>query len=506
MASVIPTNRAAFDLDQIVEVTRGKLAARGTRSSSVGVSTDTRTIIDGNLFVALKGERFDGHDHVAAAIAKGACVVVVSKVADDLAVYGQASVVEVPDTLEALGLLGRAHVRRWRAARDLSSTPIVAVAGSAGKTTTRRAIATALRGVGRTVHAPVGNLNNLVGIPMVLLSLEPHHNAVVVEVGTNAPGEVRWGAGLVEPNVSVLTLIAREHTEGLGDLDSIAFEEGHVLESLAPLSDLTSTLALVNGDDARCTSFEMRPRAPTSSAWMTYGESEKADCRVLARHSLGLDGNVLVIDVKRGEESSERIEVKTPLLGRAGALATSAAVAVASRFVPAGQLSGEALSKAFDVLREEKEGGRLAPITLSNGAVLIDDSYNANRVSAESSITVARELAIQLKRKLVLVLGEMRELGVFSAEEHDGVGSAVVAARPEALVAVEGDAMRIHQIASTAALTSYFEPTAVDAIARVRELAAPNVLILFKGSRGVGLDKIVSALSQPSPSSQGAPP
>jgi UDP-N-acetylmuramoyl-tripeptide--D-alanyl-D-alanine ligase len=217
--------------------------------------------------------------------------------------------------------------------------------------------------------------------------------------------------------------------------------------------------------------------------------------RILSRSSLGLDGNRLVVEVKRGDEVVTQIEVATPLLGMAGALATVAAIAVAERYASAPTFSGDSLSRGFGTLRDERETGRLAPMTLPNGAVLIDDSYNANRVSAESSISAARELATQLGRRLILVLGEMRELGAFSAEEHDGVGAAVVAARPDALVAVEGDAMRIHAIAIGASMTSTFAASAVDAIPIVRELATPNSLVLFKASRGVGLDAIVAALS-----------
>ena len=451
--------------------------------------TDTRAIAAGNAFVALSGERFDGHDHVAAAIERGASMLIVSRT---VSAPARVSVIQVDDTTRALGDLARAHRRRWSARASGASNVVIAITGSAGKTTTRRAIASLLTELGARVHATTGNLNNAIGIPMVLFGLTDAHDTAVIEVGTSSPGEIAYGASITAPDVAVLTMVAAAHSEGLGSIADIAREKGALFEALDP-----SGIAIANGDDAFAVAQLVRSRA---GRWIRYGTHEGADVRVLGRASRGLGGSRIELSLhgtaRRGSSelpsAPASLEVETPLLGAAGTYATAAAVATASALHPNG-LSSRAVTAAFATL-SEAETGRLAPRTLEDGTIVLDDSYNANRVSMIAGIETAAELAAQLGRRLVLVLGEMRELGPLSAEEHDLVGQAAARAKPALLIAVTGDASRIQRVAKAAGIDTRFVSDAEAAAALLRESLRPGDVVLVKASRSIGLDRVARAL------------
>src|SRR5690606_18874538 len=211
----LPENTANFRIDEIAAITGGTLTGAGS-GVVTGVVTDTRTATLGKLFVALVGDRYDGHDFVHAALRGGARALLVERDIGDAPV----PVVRVGSTLRALGALAREHRTRW-------GGHLVAVVGSAGKTTTRGAIAAALDAVAPgAAHFAAGNLNNAIGVPLVLFGLGAHHRYAVAEIGTNAPGEVAELARIAQPNTGVLTLVGLEHTAGLGSLDAIEDEEG----------------------------------------------------------------------------------------------------------------------------------------------------------------------------------------------------------------------------------------------------------------------------------------
>ncbi|HKO95314.1 MAG TPA: Mur ligase family protein, partial [Polyangiaceae bacterium] len=196
MASVIPDNQASFSHAELIAATSGSCPAFD--GVTRGVGTDSRVPLGGGLFVALPGEQFDGHDFVAAAVRQGARVVMLER---DVPGLTGVSVLRVPSTLRALGDLARYHRRRW-------GRRVVGVAGSVGKTTTRSSIAAVATGAGLRVHSPRGNLNNLVGVPLVLLGLTEHHELGVVELGTNQRGEIARLNEISQPDVAVLTRIA----------------------------------------------------------------------------------------------------------------------------------------------------------------------------------------------------------------------------------------------------------------------------------------------------------
>src|SRR5882724_5537378 len=227
MATAIPANRAPFTVEEVAAVTRGSIVRRG--APSVGVFTDSRTLTEGAAFVALTGERFDGHAFLEAAAAKGARMVVVSRDDDGAPAVGM---VRVADTRKALGDMARAHRERWGRSAPRS---LVAITGSAGKTTTKTVLAQMLdAAVPGSAHASAGNLNNDIGVPMTLFGLEAAHRFAVVEIGTSGPGEIEKLAAIAIPDVSVLTLVAAAHTEGLGTVDEVAREKGALFGALAP--------------------------------------------------------------------------------------------------------------------------------------------------------------------------------------------------------------------------------------------------------------------------------
>jgi UDP-N-acetylmuramoyl-tripeptide--D-alanyl-D-alanine ligase len=468
MATAIPPNRAPFTVDEIALATGGRVVRRG--AASIGVFTDSRMVTEGSAFVALVGERFDGHAFVEQAAALGARTLVVSR--DDVAV--EAAVVRVDDTKKALGDLARAHRARW-------GGTLVAITGSAGKTTTKNVLARMLEAVAKgAVHASVGNLNNDVGLPMTLLGLETSHRYAVVEVGTNARGEVENLANIARPNVGVLTLVAAAHTEGLGTVDNVAREKGALLAALPP-----EGLAVVNADDPRALGQLARACAANKT---TYGFSKHADYRIALRESRGVRGARLRIE----RASGAVVDADSPLLGDVGALAVAASLAVVEGLLRRVMTAAELRVALLEL--ESAGEGRLSPATLADGTLLIDDSYNANPASMRSSIAVAAELALHHKRRLLLVLGEMRELGELSTREHEELGHFAAERDVAHVVAVGGEAKRIANEATTVGKSAEFAADAEHAISVVLSRVVPGDVVLVKGSRSVGTDKIVRAL------------
>ncbi|AUX26079.1 UDP-N-acetylmuramoylalanyl-D-glutamyl-2, 6-diaminopimelate--D-alanyl-D-alanine ligase [Sorangium cellulosum] len=478
MATPIPQNLAPFTLDELARATGGRVLRAGPAVR--GVSTDSRTIAPGAAFVALSGERFDGHRFLDAAAQRGAAAFVVSR---EGALPPAGGAVLVEDGLAALGALARAHRDRWRAAAHPGGPrAIVAIGGSAGKTTTTRAVAALLAGAGRgDVHATTGNLNNAVGLPMTLLGLEDRHRFAVVEIGTNQRGEVASLARIAGPDLAVLTSIGVEHTEGLGTLEDVAAEEGDLYAALPP-----GGVALGNGDDAMV--VEQLARAGRARR-ITYGFGERADVRIAGRRPAGVRGSSARI-----ERGGEALELVVPLLGEAGALAVAAAIAVTDAALGE-RLPAERAARAVAGL-DPPGDGRLSVLELPSGAVVIDDSYNANPLSMRSSLKTAVEMAGALRRRLVLLLGEMRELGALAAAEHDALGEQVGAARPAALIAVGGEAARIARAAEAAGARAWFADDADTAAARALEIVEGGDLVLVKGSRGLRMERIVDALAR----------
>ncbi len=469
MASLIPQNNAAFSLSQVALLSAGEHI--GPEAECVGVTTDSRSDVRGRLFVALRGERFDGHDYALQAAEQGAAGLLIERDVKGLS----APHVKVHSTTRALGELASAHRRRW-------GRRIIAVAGSAGKTTTRSAITALLAELmPGAVHFAAGNLNNLIGVPMVLLGLEPEHALGVVEIGTNAPGEIRTLSALAAPDLAVLTLIAIEHSQGLGDLDGVEREESEIWSGLSP-----EGLALGNADDERVTRLldAIKPARALS-----YGYAASANYCLRRRAANSLGGSRLTVQ-RRTPFAQDSIELEISLLGDAGAYAALAALAVAE-WVSQAALDPERVSAG---LKTAGEPGRLTPFELADGTVVLDDSYNSNPASVGSSLATARALAHARSARLVLVLGQMLELGALAAQEHARVGELLSDSGAAILIAIGGDAELFLEPARRAGMDASFAETAERALGLLLTRLEPKDVVLVKASRGVRAEGLVRGL------------
>jgi UDP-N-acetylmuramoyl-tripeptide--D-alanyl-D-alanine ligase len=477
MATAIPQNLARFTVQEIARATRGRILHDG--GPTIGVSTDSRAITEGAAFVALTGDKFDGHAFLANAVALGARTLVVSR--DGVGPWKEGAtpaVVRVDDTRVALGALARAHRVRW--GEGDRPRIVVAITGSAGKTTTKAVLARVLEAMAPgAVHATAGNLNNDIGVPMTLFGLGAAHRYAVIEVGTNARGEIANLARIAAPDAGVLTLVAAAHTERIGTVDDVAVEKGALFAALS-----SGGLAVANADDDRATAELLRSPAQKK---LTYGFAEKADYRVSIAASRGARGNRLRIARPSGE-----LEVESPLLGSAGALAVSGSLAVAEWAAGRAAITAE-IEGALSVFSGASDG-RLALVALADGTLVIDDSYNANPASMKASLATASDVAACENRRLVVVLGEMRELGALSVEEHDKLGTLVAKSAAACVIGVGGDAERIVREAARSGKTAIFAPSAVEASPVVLHAVKAGDLLLVKGSRGVATEKIVQAL------------
>lgn len=481
MATPLPKNRAPFSLAEIALATGGSPKSGGPEDAVVGVSTDSRSVTEGEVFVAIVGERFDGHDHVKSAVERGARVVIVSR---DVDAPPGTAVVQVPDTLGALGALGRAHRRRWGAR---APRRVVGITGSAGKTTTRHVTTCVLRALGRKVHASVGNLNNAIGVPHVLFGLEANHDDAVIEIGMSTPGEIHRAASWVEPDAGVLTLVSDAHTEGVGSIWGVVREKAALLESVHP-----GGVVVANADNAGARAAVV---ASSARRAVLYGEAPDAHVRLVGRSSAGLAGSRLAIEIKRRDRDVAAFEASVPLLGVAGAYAALAAVAVSVA------LDDTVADRLDDLARGlagagEGEGGRLAPLAAPDGTLVLDDAYNANPASMTASIRAAREIADAEGRRLVLVLGVMRELGARSDELHALVGRAAAEARPAALLVVSPDAEPLARAAEGLGAVVSRAADAAGAKEAALGLVGPGDVVLVKASNSLGLSAVADRLSK----------
>jgi len=457
MATPIPVNHATFSLSEVVQATGGVL--HGEPCEVRGVVTDSRAVEPGSLFVALRGERFDGHRFVGQAVSSGAGALVIASDAD-LPEPGVASV-RVADTTTALGDLAAHHRVRW-------GRPVVAITGSAGKTSTKELVAAALdAGEGRVAKTR-GNLNNLVGVPMTLFCLDESHEVAVIEMGTNAPGEIPRLGALGRPDVAVITLVSAAHTEGLGSLADVAREKTSLISSLTE-----SGIAVLNADDAQLSDADLGGRRA-----ILFGRDEGADVRLRAVTVDAELGTAARYAVKGVGE----VEVRLLLLGEAAALNAAAALAVAiARGV-------DVRAAALRLSSVEPTPGRLCP--LSDGTYcVIDDSYNANPRSTQLALETARAVADARGVGLVAVLADMKELGAVSAAMHREAADLAVEVANRGVVLV-GPEMAV---AARPGVTHVAD--AADAIGPARSFARSGDVILVKGSRSMTTERVVSALA-----------
>ena len=456
--------------DAIVAATGGRLAKGRADVVVTGVSIDSRRIAPGDLFIAIRGHRFNGHRFVDEAIRNGAVGLVVS----DLAVIppasaktGPAFVIVVDETLRALQLLGW-YVRRESGAR------VVAITGSVGKTTTKELIAAVLASR-FDVFRNQGNLNNHIGLPLSLLELRHCPDIAVVEFGMNHAGEIRTLVELAKPEVRVWTNVAEVHAAFFPSVDAIADAKAEILER----SDAGTELVANAGDDRVVRHIARFPGHTT-----TFGVNIPADVSATDVDYLGLDGMAATVHTPEGSHP-----MRTRLLGEGNIANILAAVGVALRCqVPIGEILAHVASFAPQSRRGEVL--RLGHITV------VDDSYNSNPLALEQALVSVGRSADAERR--VAVLGEMLELGGRSEALHRRCGAAVVAAGFDALVAVGGE---LTQALADGAVWAGMQSASIstfasseDAVNQIDELVRDGDVVLVKGSRGVRMDRIVDRL------------
>jgi UDP-N-acetylmuramoyl-tripeptide--D-alanyl-D-alanine ligase len=392
------------------------------------------------------------------------------------------TIVRVDSTLRALADLARAHVQRWHA---LGGRTLIGITGSAGKTTTRVATAALVESLfpGELV-ATKGNLNNRIGVPMMLFSLGAEHRMAVLELGTSEPGEIAELCRMAQPDVGILTLVAAAHLDGLGSIEGVLLEKAALFRSLS-----RAGIAVGNGDDARV----LRALEATECARrLTYGRSGAANVRVIERTPIGMTRSKVVLTHADGRRSA----FEAPLVGEAGALACAGAVAAVEGAFGV-RLDGDALTSAFEKVNVSEGAQRLVPLQLASGLAVIDDTYNANPASMSSSIRAAAEMATVMNRRLVLVLGEMRELGSEAARGHEEVGRVAAESGARLVIAVGGgETRRIAERARDDGVDVLFRASVDDGIADIVDAVRDSDLVLVKASRSVGLDRIVAELAR----------
>ncbi|MGZ6133162.1 MAG: UDP-N-acetylmuramoyl-tripeptide--D-alanyl-D-alanine ligase [Myxococcaceae bacterium] len=427
-----------------------------------GVSTDSRTLPPGALFVALRGERFDAHAFLADVAAAGAAGAVVQVGHPRSGLPPGFPLYEVSDTLQALGALGRFHRRRFR-------LPLGAVGGSNGKTTTKEMVGAILAARGPSLKTE-GNLNNEVGVPLTLFRLRPEHVAAVVELGMNHPGEMARLTAVAEPDAALITTIQPEHLEGLGSLQGVAEAEGELFAGLSPRAT-----AAINVDDAHVAQQGARTRGPR----IGFGRAPGADVRLLEAAPRGKSGLALVI-----ETAGRRWPVSLGFVGEHNALNATGAFALATAlgFRPEECVQGLEAARPY--------ARRLNVVEAAGGWTVVDDCYNANPASMAAALDTARTLAAG--GRVVVVLGDMLELGPGEQEDHVALGARV--SQVAGLAAFLGP--RSAWIAGAAPGVESAHFLEVDPLwdwlgPRLR----PGDLVLVKGSRGMRLERVVEKLT-----------
>lgn len=443
-------------LSQVAVAVDGRLV--GPELAVSGVSTDTRGIGPGQLFIALRGERFDAHDFLAPAVASGAAALMV---ADESKLPAGVSAVIVDDTRLALGRLAAA----WRRSFEL---PVIAVTGSNGKTTTKEMIAAILKArFGDDVLATRGNFNNDIGLPLTLLGLHAGHRAAVIEMGMNHPGEIGYLAPIGAPTVALVTNAQRAHLEGMGDLDEVAREKGSIFGGLG-----ANGIAVINADD--CYTATWRAMA-APHAIRSFGVDQAADVHGKV-HQHGLE---TALDLS-APEGTASIRLRIP--GRHNARnAVAAAAACLAAGVPMSAVIAGLESFAGVKGRLQRRAG-------NKGAEILDDTYNANPDSVRAGIDV---LAATIGRKL-FVLGDMGEIGEASGQYHDEIGGYAKSQGIDRLFAL-GDAAQqaVRNFGDGAKHYCNVEKL----IAAVDKELGPDTTVLVKGSRFMKMERVADALA-----------
>jgi len=457
-------------IDDLLAATGGRLLRATSVTTFVSAAVDSRNVTPGCCFVALRGERDDGHRFVDEAVRGGATAVLVERDVATPAGYDVA-VVQVADSLRALQDLAA----WWR---SRSTVRVTGITGSTGKTIAKEIVADLLATTHDVLRSE-GNLNSETGLPMTLLNLEPRHDLAVLEMSMYTEGEIARLAEIARPEAGVVLAVHPTHLERAGSIEAIARAKAELPRALP-----ADGLAVLNADDPRVAAMaDVTPAAVT-----TFGLGPGAEVRADEVESLGIGGTTFLL---RAPWATRRLRSGTP--GRHLVPHALAAIAVAHRFdVPLDEIEA-ALAAGSNAPH------RMALTEASGGATIVDDTYNASPVSVAAALDFLAETPVPAGRYRYAVLGDMLELGPDEERLHREIG-ARAAGVADAIVAVGPRGRWIGEAAAAAGLARVtFADDAEDAAAAVERELAPGVgdLLLVKGSRGVELDRVVAALRGP---------
>jgi len=421
-----------------------------------GYSIDSRTVGPGQLFFAVRGERLDGHDFVESALEKGAVAAIVRK--DQLSRYPRETrLLAVEDTLAALQTLATAVRKLW-------GKPLIGVTGSAGKTTTKEAIARVLSARFRVLKSE-GNFNNHFGLPLMLLKLEPDYDVAVIEMGMSHAGEIRTLAKIAQPEIGVVTNVAPVHLEFFDSLAGIARAKYELVESLP-----ANGVAVLNADDEYVSQFGRDFKGKV----VMYGTRAAADVRAENVQSKGADGVEFDVVIGRVREHAT-----LPLVGEHNVLNALAAVAVG---IERGLKPAEAVGALSTLVPADKRGQVLQVGNIS----VINDCYNSNPKALEAMVDA---LAMMTAKRRIVVAGEMLELGPAGEEMHRQAGEHIAEKKIDRLVGVRGLAQAMVEGARKAGTLAQFVTTPEEAGEWLAREARDGDVVLLKASRGVKLEK-----------------
>ena len=458
----------SIQLEDLIAATGARLLGPTSVTSFASAAVDSRHVTPGCCFVALRGERDDGHRFAAEAVRGGARVLLVERPVA-LPPASDVAVLQVADPLTALQ-----EVAAWW--RGRSSARVVGITGSTGKTIAKELVADVLAGTLRVLRNE-GNLNSETGLPMTLLNLEPGHQVAVLEMSMYTEGEIARLAEIARPEVGVVLAVHPTHLERAGSLQAIARAKAELPAALP-----ADGLAVLNADDPNVAAM----RSVTAAPVRTFGLGPAADVRATEVESHGLDGTSFTL---RAPWADRRLRSATP--GRHLVPHALAAAIVAEHFgVPLDEVEA-ALAAGSHAPH------RMALVEATGGATIIDDTYNASPVSVAAALDFLAEIPLAAGRRRFVVLGDMLELGPEEERLHREVG-ARAAGIADALVTVGERGRWIADAARAAGLAHVTAaPDADEALFAVERDLAPGIgdLLLVKGSRGVELDRLVAALS-----------
>ena len=431
-------------------------APNASEQMACGYSIDSRTLQAGELFFAVKGERLDGHDYVNTALEKGAVAAVVSK--HEVNRYSSdARLLPVEDTLAALQNLAAAVRRFW-------GKPLIGITGSAGKTTTKEAIAHVLATRFKILKSE-GNFNNHFGLPLMLLKLEPEHDLAVIEMGMSHAGEIRALAKIAQPEIGVVTNVAPVHLEFFDSLAGIARAKYELVESLPP-----SGTAVLNADDEYVSQFGRDYKGKV----ITYGTKPTAEVRAANVVSKGAEGSEFDVVSPCGSHHA-----RLPLVGEHNVLNALAAVAVACS-------QGMSFPDAIGALATLQPADKRGQVLQLGNITVINDCYNSNPKALSAMVDALA--AMQAKRRIV-VAGEMLELGPMGEQMHREAGTHVAEKKIDLLIGVRGMAQAMTEGAIQAGGKAEFMRTPEEAGEWLARESREGDVVLLKASRGVKLEK-----------------